>query len=83
MTAIAVDKVALQNIAQWLEARGDPVQSAQELRAIVASAPAAADPEHVADMELETKSYGRCRGRIHSATVCDCRFCRITRRISP
>jgi hypothetical protein len=34
-TIIGVDRLSLENAAQWLEARCDPMQSAQEIRKLI------------------------------------------------
>lgn len=79
---IALPKLTLENIAQQLQARCDPVFMGQELAALIAAAPEAIDPEHAADMELEIRSYCNCRGPVHGdqKKVCECRYCRITGR---
>lgn len=86
MTMIAIDKRTLENIALQLEARCDPVFMGQELRAIVAAAkPVITDPDLLADLSLEVTSYGQCRGTLHGdpKKACECRHCRVIRRITP
>jgi hypothetical protein len=81
MTHITLERAALLNLAQQLEARCDPTFIAQELRALVTAATPATPPKVVADMVLEIKSFGRCRGKVHAdpKELCDCRHCRVTR----
>lgn len=74
---IALDRDTLLNAAQQLEARCDPAFIAQEIRTLVANAKPATDPEIVAELVREVRSYSKCRTKIHSDEKCECRHCRL------
>lgn len=84
MTHLAIDRAELESIAQQMESGMivAPVL-AKELREVMAKAPAAAAPDLVADMILELRSFGHCRGPVHgdSKKDCSCRLCKILRRL--
>ena len=77
---ITLDPLTLLNAAQQLDARCDPLFVAQELRALVASAPVV-DAELYADLIAEFRATSECRGKLHGAKPCECRPCAIARRI--
>jgi hypothetical protein len=75
MTYIAVDRNVLLNAAQQLEVRCDPLAIASELR-VLANGSQVTPHELVDDLAREVRSYGKCRGGIHSKEKCNCRYCR-------
>ncbi len=79
---IILDPLPLTLIAQQLQSRMvDPVALGAELLGLVERAAVSPSPAVVRDLVLELRSYGRCRGRVHAAGVCDCRVCRINREV--
>jgi hypothetical protein len=87
MKLIAIDAEALDLIVQELNSGmivGPAI--AKSLRELMATAKPAADPELFADMVLEMRATGECRGPLHvskkqEGKPCECRPCRIRRRL--
>lgn len=70
MTLLAIDKVSLENVAQWLEARGDPMQSASEIRNMIANAKPSEDPELALLQHRVIRNYGGHSCGLHKPRSC-------------
>ena len=70
MTLIAVDPNVLSNLAQWLEARSDPLAAASELRLLVSSAPVAVHPSVAEALHRALRNYGSHTCAVHRETKC-------------
>jgi hypothetical protein len=84
VTTIALEREALEAIAQQMDSQMIVAPAlANELRELIKAAKPAPDPDLVADMVLELRSFGQCRGAVHGdpKNECSCRLCRILRRL--
>lgn len=88
MTLIALDREALELIAQQLDSRMiDTTVLSTDLKRLIRSAKPATDPALVASMVAEIKFYGSgCRSPLHKtkqqeSEPCQCRRCRILREV--
>lgn len=70
MTLLAIDRQTIENVATWLEARGDPQHAVSELRALVASAPRAVHPSVADALHRALRNYGSHTCAVHRETKC-------------
>ena len=75
MTLLAIDRSALEGIAQWLEARSDPLAAAVELRTLVASAPSAVSPALLESVARVLGTHASHTCAVHVERPCS--LCRV------
>lgn len=67
---VGIDAIALANVAQWLEVRGDPLQSAQEIRAMLLAARPCVDPSLADQLYRALMTNGAHTCGVHKVAKC-------------
>lgn len=70
MTLLAINKGLIENVAQWLESRCDPMHAAAELRIIVAGATPSEDPALTLLLYRALKNNGGHNCGLHKPRSC-------------